>query len=383
MSSIPSEYKNTHIVQAVTIRWYNACAHYAVSLARGLNDLGCHVTLAGGEGTPALDHARNYGISVLSLPMPSSYNLADQIYLIRRIRDFAVNEGVSLVNVHNGVDHTAWLLGLRRTGTPLIRTSGNQYPPKVHPISRMIMNRTDAVIASSKLVRDYYTSGFGKPEDDVPVINGGIDNIFFSPENREVSLRNELEIPEDAFVFGIIGRFSPVKGHRYFFEAAGKIAKKHPAAWFLAAGSDAQLKKPDILNMATEAGVLDRTRFAGRLKHSRSLISTIDTGVVASVGSETICRIAMEYMAMGVPVIASNTNSVPEIIRDGQSGIVVPAGNSDAMAHAMEKLLMNSKYALDLGNGGRQIVERDYSLTAFARKTLDIYRRYGINAGKK
>ena len=133
--------------------------------------------------------------------------------------------------------------------------------------------------------------------------------------------------------------------------------------------------------MVQKAGISDRTRFAGRLENSRRLISTLDAGVVASIGSETICRIAMEYMAMSVPVIATDTNSVPEIIRDGQSGIIVPAGNSPAMASAMEKFLTDSKYALDLGIGGRQIVERDYSLSAFARKTLDIYRRYGLNAG--
>jgi len=381
LSSIPSDIKDIHIVQAVTIRWYNACAHYAVTLARGLQGIGCRVTVAGGKGTPALDHARDNSIPVLALPMPPAYNIAGHKRLIDKVKRFSEKEDVSLVNVHHGVDHTAWLLGLRGTGIPLIRTSGNQYPPKVHPVSRLIMKRTGAVIATSKLVREYYLNGFGIPEFNVPVINGGVDDIFYSPDKREASLRGELGIPDNAYVFGIIGRFSPVKGHRYFIEAAGIIAQKHPQAWFLIAGSEAQMKLSDIQGMVQDAGISDRTRITGRHKNSRRLISTIDAGVVASIGSETICRIAMEYMAMNVPVIATNTNSVPEIIRDGQSGIIVPAGNSSAIVTAMEKFLEDSNYALDLGNGGRQIVERDYSLNSFARKTLDIYRRHGLNAG--
>ena len=189
---MPSDNKDIHIVQAVTIRWYNACAHYAVNLARGLREIGCRVTLAGGEGTPALVHAHDNGIPVLALPMPPSYNIAGHTRLIQKVKSFSANENVSLVNVHHGVDHTAWLLGLRGTGIPLIRTSGNQYPPKVHPVSRIIMNRTGALIASSIRIREYYMDGFGMPELNVPVINGGIDDNYYSPENRKLSLRGEL-----------------------------------------------------------------------------------------------------------------------------------------------------------------------------------------------
>ncbi len=96
--------------------------------------------------------------------------------------------------------------------------------------------------------------------------------------------------------------------------------------------------------------------------------------MIASVGSETVCRVAMEYMAMGVPVIASDTNVIPEIIRHDESGIVVPSGNSEAMARAMKQLLISKGKAKALGQYGSEIAMREYSLESFAAQTIEAYR---------
>jgi glycosyltransferase involved in cell wall biosynthesis len=368
-----------HLIQAVTIPWYNACADYAIQLARGLKSTGHRVTVTGGPDTPAIGKAREYGIDVFAPGDPGSANPVALIRLAGAYRSYARETGATAVNAHHGRDHLVWAAALANTGIPLLRTSGNQIPPKVHPGTRLIQSRTSGIIASCGTVRSYYAEGFGIDPGDIPVVNGGVDGVLFSPANRNRELRRTFGIPDDAFVFGIIGRFSPVKGHRFFFEAASRAARTRPHLRFLAAGWDAQLSGRDIENMAVKAGIIERTCFPGRSSDVRKLIGAVDVGVVASVGSETVCRIALEYMAMGVPVIAAGTNVVPELVPDGVAGIIVPPGDPDALADAMERLADSPETAAELGANGRALVERDYTLERFAMKTLEAYGSMSIH----
>ncbi|MFC1538767.1 glycosyltransferase family 4 protein [Candidatus Latescibacterota bacterium] len=364
-----------HYIQAASIRWYNACAYYAVALSQGLAALGHRVTFAGTSGTPAVKKAGEIGIEILDGSSRKANTVLNQIRLIRRYRLFALNNDVTLVNVHNGGDHFFWAMALRGTGIPLIRTSGNQIPPNVHPLSRYLMKKgTKGVIATCKTIRGFYTEGFGIDADTIPVINGGIDVNYYTTEYKRNLLRKKFGLPEKGFVFGIVGRFSPDKGHIHFFRAAGMLAKDYPDIRFHVAGWNAQLKLEDIHAMAKEAGIFERTVFSGREKDSRDIVGSLDAGIIASVRSETVCRIAIEYMAMGIPVIASDTNVIPEIIRNNESGLIIPAGNPVAMAETMKRLLTSKGLAETLGQSGRKIAEKEYSLESFASKTIKAYR---------
>jgi len=365
-----------HYVQAASIRWFNACAYYAVALSRGIHSLGLRVTFAGHDGLPSVEKARSSGIDVFTRPAPKFENPVEYITTIRAYRKFAVENDVTLVNVHNGNDHTLWALALRGTGIPLVRTSGNRLPPKAHIGSRLLQKKTAGFIASCNTVRTNYADRFGIDPQNIRVLNGGIDSKHFSPGHTSEHLRESLGIHGNAFVFGIIGRYSPVKGHSHFFRAAGLVSHKYPDARFVVSGWDAQLTKNDILKMAKDAGVLDKTGFVDFQHDIRDLIGAIDAGVVASTGSETVCRIAMEYMAMGIPVIAADTNVIPEVVRHGESGIIVPAGDHRAMASVMEQVMASKDKGTAMGQRGREIIETDYSLEAFAQQTLDAYRGF-------
>jgi glycosyltransferase involved in cell wall biosynthesis len=363
-----------HIVQAVSIRWYNACAAYAVNLVRGLTESGRRVTLAGPSGSPSVERAADSGMTVCALTAGNGAGAF--LARVSECRRFAREQGVTLVNVHDGTSHLLWTLALRGTGIPLIRTSGNQLPPRTHPIARWLMARkTAGVIVTCRPIQRFYSEGFGIPPASIPIINGGVDFDFYTPSYPRDGLRERFGLPDTALVFGILARFSPDKGHETFFRAAGQLASRHPNAWFLVAGWNAQLTDDDIRGMAQRAGVLDRTRFEGRVADNRDLIAALDAGVICSVGSETICRIAMEYMAMGLPVIGTDTNVIPEVIRHDETGIIAPAGDPDACAAAMIALADSPEKARQLGAFGRTILEREYTLPVFAETTIDAYRK--------
>ncbi|MFA6472349.1 MAG: glycosyltransferase family 4 protein [Candidatus Latescibacterota bacterium] len=370
----------SHIVQAITVPWYNACADYAVQLARGIQKVGHRVTVTGGSGSPVISKAREFGVEVYDYSSPASANPVDYYFLIKGYRKFAIENEVSLVNVHHGRDHLAWALALRGTKIKLVRTSGNQVPPNRHFGARyLIENCTSGIIASCRTVQKYYTDVFGVKPEDIPIVNGGVDSVYFTPGYRRNVLRNSMGIPEKAFVFGIVGRFSPVKGHRYFFAAAEKIGRAHPEVWFVVSGWEAQLNEDSMKVMAADAGILDRTRFTGKQTDIRDLLGVLDAGIIASVGSETICRIAMEYMAMGIPVIGADTNVIPEIIRNGRNGYVVSQADPHALEHGMELLIDSPERLREFGKNGREIIEEEYSLEKFASITLEAYRNMKVN----
>jgi glycosyltransferase involved in cell wall biosynthesis len=363
-----------HYIQAASIRWYNACAYYAVTLSEGLAAAGYRVTFAGDPGTPAMKRAVEEGIETLSVESRSSNKILNQIAVIREYRRYVKENDVTLVNVHNGTDHFLWAMALRGTGIPLIRTSGNQIPPNVHPLSRFLLKKgTSGIIASCGTIRGFYADGFGIDADTIPVINGGINIGHYSAEYDRVMLRKKFGLPENGFVFGLVGRFSHDKGHKHFFRAAGIIAQEFPDVRFHVAGWDAQLKLKDIHAMAKGSGVFDRTVFTGREKDSREIAQSLDAGVIASVRSETVCRIAMEYMAMGIPVISSDTNVIPEVVRNNETGLVVPAGNPEAMASAMKQLMISKELAETFSRSGRKVAEKEYSLESFAAQTIEAY----------
>lgn len=363
-----------HYIQAITVPWYNACADYAVMLARGLSALGHRVTVTGGEDCPAVERARELGIETLGQSSPKRKNPFALAALARIYRRYALEQGVTAVNVHHGPDHLVWALALAGTGIPLVRSSGNQVRPNRHPAASYLhRHRTAGIIASCRTIQGYYTDGFGLDPNRIPVINGGVDCGRFHPGYPRNTLRKTLGIPEDAFLFGIIGRFSPVKGHRFFFQAARRVWESCPDAWFVVAGWDAQLNGQDMISLARDAGIFERIRFSGRQKEVRDLIASLDAGVIASVGSETVCRIAMEYQAMGIPVVGTDTNVIPEVIVHGETGYIAPAGDAEAMGAAMRMLALSPEAARKLGAAGRQHAEREYSLERFAAKTLAAY----------
>ena len=268
-----------------SIRWYNACAYYAVELARGIGMSGYFSAVSGGMDTPAIAKAREYGIETVDCGNLSVRKITDIPALVRIYRKYVLENGISLVNVHTGPDQTVWTLALRGTGIPVVRTSGNQIPPSVNIFSKFMLKKTKGFIASCNTIKNYYSNGFRLKSSDIPVINGGVDTEYFTNESARAELRKINGIPEDAFVFGIVGRFSPDKGHNNFFKAAGELSKKYPGAYFIAAGWNAQYSVNEVKNMAESAGIGGKTIFLGKQRDSRDIIR------YARCRSDSVCKV--------------------------------------------------------------------------------------------
>ena len=366
-----------NILQLIDVRWWNACADYGVSLALALHRRGHRVLVAGRRDSPPLIRAGRLGLEVCDLSLGRSgparwaSDLDDLADVVRR-------EKIQLINAHRAEGHLYASLASLRLGRriPVVRTRGDIRPPKGHLLNRWLhLDLTDALVIPSKVLQGPLVERLGRRPRRLSIIPPGVDADRFTSSRSPREARARLGWPAGGALGGGVGRLSPVKGWDVFLQAAARAAATVPDAGFVVIGGDAQLSKADLLRMAARLGIGDRVRCTGRVDEIIPYVEALDVAVVPSVGSEAICRVALEHMALGRPVIGSRINAIPEAVVNGRTGLLVEPGDVEALAGAMVRLLKDPGKARAMGRDGRLRVERSFTLENLARRTEDLYRR--------
>jgi len=360
----------------INVRWYNACAHYAVSLSCALKKRGHRVMVAGDPHSPPILKAKKLGISTyeaLFLSHTSPWMIA---YNVKRMVDLVEKEGIDIINAHRGESHLVAALATKflKRKVPLIRTRGDVRTPKANLFNRYLNDKlTHKIITTCGVLKRSYVKNLTMPEEKVVNIGGGVDHDFYSPREGDRIWREKLSIPKGSLVVGILGRLSPVKGHKYFIQSAEYVLKRIPHTIFIICGEDAQSRADDLKETAQRINIKEKFRFVGKVRDPREIISLFDIGVVSSVGSETICRVALEYMSMGKPTVGTSVNAIPEVVRHGVNGLVVEPENTEELAFALIELLQDERKRKKFGEKSRSMVLEKFTLNVFAQKTEEVY----------
>ncbi|NIW99660.1 MAG: glycosyltransferase [Phycisphaerae bacterium] len=367
-------------LQLVSVRWWNANAYYAISLTEALNQVGYYSIAGGRENSPPIRKAKQFNLPVFADIDLETFNPISGIKNVLRLKRFIQQNSIRLVNAHRAEDVFFGVLTKKLSPTPIpvIRSVGDVRPPKNHCLNRWIHERgTDYFIFSCRANYDRYQSVWPIFENKSEIIYSAIDTEFFQPRQQPSPLRKELSISDEEVVIGIIARLSPVKDHHRFLRAAAQVASQAPQARFLISGEEAQLSHVDLKEFARELGIYEKVIFMHRDDglDIRDLIDCLDIGIVSSSGSEVICRVSVEFMAMGKPQVTTDINVLPEITEEGINGFVVPAKDPEAMAKRILELVNNPELRREMGKRARQVAETKYSFPVFAEKTLEVYRR--------
>jgi glycosyltransferase involved in cell wall biosynthesis len=172
-----------------------------------------------------------------------------------------------------------------------------------------------------------------------------VDTERFAPsEEKRKSSRREFGIPEDALVIGMVANWNPQKGIEYFVRAAGEIYREHEDIWFLTVGAQYATHKAYTQQIQDEvrlAGIpSERFIVAGERNDVESLYPAMDIKLITSVPlSEGTTTTAMEALACGIPVVATDVGAVREVVRNDVTGYVVPPLEPSALALAVARLI--------------------------------------------
>lgn len=200
------------------------------------------------------------------------------------------------------------------------------------------------------------------------VIYNGID--LKEVKNAVPKTRKELNIPEDAFVVGMVSRLSRQKAPDVFVKSAKLIKKKIPNAYFLMVG-DGELRN-QIEKMIHHFHIDSSFTITGWVDNPISYMKILDVGMLLSRW-EGFGLVLPEYMACGVPIIATNVDAIPNIIENGKNGILVSKNDYQEVAKAMGNLVDNEYLRHNLINTAKLVVEQKYSIKRVVRETLSLY----------
>lgn len=234
--------------------------------------------------------------------------------------------------------------------------------------------RVDKFVAVAGHLERKLVLGRGIPAQKVARIYNGIEVDKYSCAPADTAkARAELKVDRDVFLAGAFCRLSWEKGLDILIEAARKLKEGGSGAGtvqFLVAG-EGELER-SLKAQVKSSGLDDSFLFPGFLKDIRPALSAVDVMVLPSL-REGFPMSVLEAMAMGKPVVASNIEGVDESVLAGENGLLVPVGDSGALAGAISSLLKDRALAVEMGRRGRKIALEKFSLDKMVKAHEELY----------
>lgn len=229
----------------------------------------------------------------------------------------------------------------------------------------------DSVVVGSIENVDAFSQQMGRSTKKMRVVHTGIDLGRFKRGAGRDATRQSLGYAPGRIVVGTVSRLSEWrKGIDIFLRMAVQVAGKHPESRFLVVG-DGPLKK-QLQDQAVQLGIADRVCFTGWRGDTPDLLDAMDIFVMPSLyegGPTTV----LEAMAMGKAVVSTNIGMVPEVMTDGQDGLIVAPGSYEALAGAVERLCMDERFRHKLAARAEEKAHRDFSLEVMIDRYLEVF----------
>ena len=243
-------------------------------------------------------------------------------------------------------------------------------------LHRFTYARVSRVLAISSVIRENVAQTTPISSEKIVTVHHGIDLERFSPdrENRS-ALRRNLGITEDTIVIGFVGRFSRGKGHEEFLNAAAILAPQHPNLQWVVVGKASRGEESyesEIREMARSLELGDRILFTGFRTDIPEIMSVFDVFAFPS-HAEAFGAVLVEAMASGLPVVASKSDGVLDIVIEGKTGILVPPKNATALANGLKHLAAHPETRREMGQAGRARAEKFFSRDTLATKLQQVY----------
>jgi glycosyltransferase involved in cell wall biosynthesis len=355
-----------------TARTWRGGQNQVLVTVLGLRSLG-HRTLLVAHPDGALRQRAKEGLDLIGLAPRTEMDLGAAWRLSRLVKQLKPD----IIHAHDphGIAMAAIALSMstQLTKPPLVAARRVDFRLRGTALSRWKYRQVDCFICASEAIRRLLLED-GVPPARAVTVHEGIDlgRVDAAPPAK---LHEELWLPHHAPIVGNVAALVPHKGQRHLVEAAALVVRRVPDARFVIAGEGelrAALEK-QIKDHRLEKHVL----LAGFRPDVLSVHKAIDIFVMSSV-TEGLGTSLLDAMACGKPVVATATGGIPEVVADGETGVLVAPRDPAAMADAIVRLLEDGNLRQQMGNAGLTRVRRKFSAERMVQQTVRVYERVAL-----
>jgi glycosyltransferase involved in cell wall biosynthesis len=345
------------------MRGVGGSERHLLTLLPALERLGVELVFVGLDD-PAWDPAPFYDaltVPTVRLPAPRDLDPLVPLRLRRALR--SVRPDV----VHTHLVH-ADVYGALAGARPLVSTKHNDDPFRTGPfrhVERALARRVDRVIAITEALARFTVEAVGLPREKVEVVPYGLDE---SPASWGPN--PPVVVPEGAHVLLAVCRLARQKGLDVAVQALARVRETQPDAVLVVLGEGPE--RATLERLASELGLGSAVFLPGRVGDVAAWLERAAL-LVHPVRWEGFGLALLEAMLASRPVVASGVSSVPEIVADGETGLLVPPDDAEALAAAVAGLLGDPGRAARLGSAGLERARAEFSVGRMARRTLAVY----------
>jgi glycosyltransferase involved in cell wall biosynthesis len=283
-----------------------------------------------------------------------------------------------VVVTHSSSDSWLAALATRLPGsrTAIVRTRHLSTPVAGGLLNRWLYGRAPArVVTTGETIRDQLIKTLDLNPGAIVSIPTGADMSRFRPGDRAAA-RARIGIDGPAPLVGIVATLRSWKGHRFLISAMDDPRLAHARLVIVGAGPQERVLREQAAPFGS------RISFAGQQDDVAPWLHAFDVFALPSTGNEGVPQALVQAMACGLPVVTTAVGAIPELVRAGETGLLVPAGNTQALADAIAALLTDERLAARLAAAGREFVRGRFTATAMLDKMEEIFRAAAAGAAR-
>ena len=348
----------------------------AVELARRMNPAAYDVTLGclRKEG-PLLEKLNGSSVRVIEFYPRGGMDSLSGIYQMLRMTAFLRKEKFDVVHAHDLWSNLMGVIAGKMAGVPVVISSQRDlshdrwYQTRRSHWLRRVQRMSTVVLTNAKLIREWLINEKGFRPEQVRVVYNGVDcERLRSTQNERARF---FPGSETCKLIVLVGNMhSDVKGHTTLIAAAPHVVAKFPEARFVLLGDGR--RKSEFQQAASAAGVSSEFFFLGRRNDVAEILSVCDIAILPSA-AEGMPNAVLEYLATGLPTVASAVGGIVEVIEDGVTGLLTAPGDPEALAGALVRLLGDPDFANRIGRNGSELVKRKFSFERLITEIDNLY----------
>lgn len=341
-------------------------------LIAGSSELGVQneILCIDGKVGPIGELLQNQGVVITPIKRNPGFDMA----LIRAMRAHIKTHNVDIVHCHQYTPYLYGFLAAMGTGVKVVFTEHGRFHPDRYRYKAMLINPliamlTPAIVAISAATRDALARYEFIPKWKIRVIYNGIQGLESDPA-KTASLRESLGIPAQGYIVGTVSRLDPVKNQPMMLRGFKRFLEQCPDAWLLMVGDGPDRSKLEAL--AKDLQIDRRVIFTGFQTNPVDYLALLNIFLLSSFTEGTSMTL-LEAMSLGIPAVTTNVGGNPEIVLNGQTGLLTPSSDEQAFADAVLQLWRNPEQAKVMAEASRERFMQQFSVKTMTQQYYDSY----------